>query len=97
MAINIMVEEDDLLNALMRRVGFWTDDEDICELFYEYYSNLVYSGCFDGAEVNIMSIVDNDYVNWTSVFSDEDLENEDWITEDRILARYNGWNLVDAS
>ena len=97
MAINIRVEEEDLLNALMQRVRFWTDDEDILELFYEYYSNLVYSGLLDGAQVNIMNIVDNDYVNWTSVFSDEDLKNEDWITDDRILARCNGWNLVDAS
>ncbi len=97
MAYTIKIDEQSLLDALMARVAFWTDDYDILELYSQYYERMVYDGCFNGAEVDIMSIVDNDYVNWTSVYSDEDLESEDWITDDRILARYNGLNLVDAS
>ena len=95
--INVQISEDASLNALVERVRFWSDDGDVVELFEEYYSNLIDCGGFDGAEVDVMSIVDNDYVNWTSVYDEEDLESEDWIDEDRILARYNGLVLVDAS
>ena len=95
--INVQISEDTLLDALVERVRFWSDDGDVVELFEEYYSNLIDCGGFDGAEVDVMSIVDNDYVNWTSVYDEEDLESEDWIDEDRILARYNGLVLVDAS
>lgn len=94
--INVKISEDTLLDALVERVRFWSDDSDVVGLFEEYYSNLIDCGGFDGAEVDVMSIVDNDYVNWTSVYSEEDLDSEDWITEDRILASYNGYVLVDA-
>lgn len=95
--INVQISEDTLLYMLVERVTFWSDDSDVVELFEEYYSNLIDCGGFDGAELDVMSIVDNDYVNWTSVYDEEDLESEDWIDEDRILARYNGLVLVDAS
>lgn len=94
--INVQISEDTLLYMLVERVTFWSDDSDVVELFEEYYSNLIDCGGFDGAELDVMSIVDNDYVNWTSVYDEEDLESEDWIDEDRILARYNGLVLVDA-
>ncbi len=97
MAYTIKIDEESLLDALMSRVQFWTDDYDILELYRQYYENAVYGHWYEGSEVNIMSIVDNDYVNWMSVYSDEDMEDEDWITEERIMARYNGLNLVDAS
>ena len=97
MAYTIKIDEESLLDALMSRVQFWTDDYDILELYRQYYESAVYGHWYEGSEVDIMSIVDNDYVNWMSVYSDEDMEDEDWITEDRIMARYNGLNLVDAS
>lgn len=96
--VTLRIDEDDLLNMLMKRVGFWTDDEDTCELFAQYYERMIDDGCFDGAELNIQSIVDNDYVNWFDVVSDDDIDGyladdrED--IEDRIYAKYNGYNLV---
>lgn len=95
--VTLRIDEDDLLNMLMERVGFWTDDEDTCELFAQYYERMIDDGCFSGAELNIKSIVDNDYVNWFDVVADEDLDDyfDDGIdVEERVEAKYNGYNLV---
>ena len=90
----VLIDNDTAISLLMDRVEFWTDDRDVLELFEIYYTNMVEDGCLDGAEFDVMRIVDNDYINWFSVFSDEGLEEEDWITDDRIYAKYNGYNLV---
>lgn len=87
--VTVRIEEDDLLDMLMERVGFWTDDSITLELFEQYYENMVYEGCFEGAELNIMSIVDNDYVNWLDVVYEEDfdgyhIEDEN---DERIVAK----------
>lgn len=36
------------------------------------YSNYIDGGCFDGAELDIMAIVDNDVVNYTTILEDGD-------------------------
>ena len=73
--VTVRIEEDDLLDMLMERVEFWTDDSVTLELFGQYYENMVYSGCFEDTELNIMGIVDNDYVNWLDVVYEEDFDN----------------------
>lgn len=91
------IMQEVFLDKLLDRVSYWTDDQDILELYRLYYCNMVYNGCFDGTERDVMSIVDNDYVNWHDVVSDEDLNNyfdDDVDLEERIEARYNGFNLV---
>ena len=55
---------------------------------------MVESGCFDGIELDVMGIVDNDCINWTTYGTEEDMmdhfgcETIDDL-EERILARYN--------
>lgn len=92
--LNIMIDEDCLLDALHNRVTFWTDDEDVITLFDQYYEHMVYAGCFSGSKIDIMGTVDNDYVNWFSVYGKEEMDGEEWITEDRIFAEHNGLYLV---
>lgn len=70
--ITVQIDEDTLQEMLMNRVEHWTDDNDTLELFEKFYENRIYGGCFDGAELDIMSIVDNDYVNNTSITTREE-------------------------
>lgn len=83
MAVTVIIDEDDLLEMLMDRVREWTTDN--ADLFEKMYDKRVYGGCFEGMELNIMYIVDNDYVNNTSVISRED-EPEEW---DNMVNAYN--------
>ena len=72
--ITVQIDEDELLNMLMNRVKYWTDDDDTLELFEKFYENRINGGCFDGAELDIIMIVDNDYINNTSITTrNEDL------------------------
>lgn len=83
MAVTVTIDEDDLLDMLMDRVNEWTTSD--ADLFEKMYENKINSGCFEGMELNIMSIVDNDYVNNTSIISRED-EPEEW---DSMVNSYN--------
>ena len=74
MSITLQMDEDTAVEMLVNRVGYWTDDSDVIELFEQYYENMVYNGCFDGCDFDVMSIVDNDYVNNTSVTTREEFE-----------------------
>jgi hypothetical protein len=83
MAVTVTIDEQDLLDMLMDRVSVWTTDD--ADLFEKMYENRIWGGCFDGAELDIMSIVDNDYVNNTSIITRED-EPEEW---DNMVSDYN--------
>ena len=74
--IDIQMNSDDMIEALVNRVGYWTNDSDVIELFAEYYEHAVENGYFDGSEFNVMSIVDNDYVSNTSVIYREEYESD---------------------
>lgn len=74
MSITLKLDEDTAVEMLVNRVGYWTDDNDVIELFEQYYENMVYNGCFDGSDFDVMSIVDNDYVNNTSITTREEFE-----------------------
>lgn len=74
--ITVKIEEEDLLNMLVDRVGYWTTDKDIIELYSKYYESMVYGGCFEGAELDVMVIVDNDYVNNLTVVDREEYEKD---------------------
>lgn len=81
--IDIQMDSDDMINMLNERVGYWTDDSEVAELFDQYYTNAVENGCFDGSNFDVRSIVDNDYVNNTSIMTREEYEKarEDYIKE----------------
>ena len=74
--IDIKMDSGDMIEALVERVGYWTNDSDVTELFEQYYEHMVEGGCFGGSEFNAMSIVDNDYVNNTSVIYREEYESD---------------------
>lgn len=80
--ITVKIDEDTLLDMLISRVEYWTSDEYTQDLFRDYYKGLVYSGCFEGCELNIMSIVDNDYTNNLTTISKEDFEQ--WGIESEV-------------
>ena len=79
----VNIDNDDAIDMLVERVKYWTDDEDTIELFEQYYTHMVEGGCFDGADFDVMSIVDNDYVNNTSITTREEFEKdrEEYIEE----------------
>ena len=72
----VKIDEYDAIDMLVKRVEYWTDDSDVIELFEQYYTSMVEGGCFDGHDFDVMSIVDNDYVNNTSIVYREDFEKD---------------------
>ena len=72
--VTVKIDSEDLLEILMDRVKVWTGDDEVLDLFEKYYENAIFSGCFDHAELNIMSIVDNDYVNNTQILDRDEVE-----------------------
>lgn len=80
--ITVRVNEDTLLEMLLDRVEFWTSDETTIDLYRDYYEGLVNSGCFEGCELDIMVIVDNDYINNLTTISKEDFE--EWNIESEV-------------
>ena len=81
--ITVRMDESDAIDLLVNRVKYWTDDDDTIDLFEQYYTSMVEGGCFDGADFNVMAIVDNDYVNNTSIITREEFEKdrEEYIKE----------------
>ena len=74
--VTVKIDEADLLDMLVDRVGYWTTDEDVKELYSKYYENMVYGGCFEAAELDISSVVDNDYVNYLTTVDREEYEKD---------------------
>ena len=93
--ITVTINEDTLLEMLLDRLEFWTSDEDVINLYRDYYKGLVYSGCLEGCTLDIMNIVDNDYINNLAVISKEDFEqwNIEDKTDDKIVASNEDANL----
>lgn len=97
--VNMQIDENELLEMLLDRVAFWTDDADIKKLYGLYYSDLIDNGCFEGAELDIKFIVDNDYVNNISVYDSledimKDYNEDEEEAKERIVAECGGLYLV---
>lgn len=86
--VTVKVNENTLLEMLLDRVEHWTSNESVINLYRDYYEGLVYSGCFEGCEVDIAMIVDNDYINNLAAISKEDFEqwNIESEVDDKIVA-----------
>lgn len=80
--VTVTIDEDTLLEMLLDRLEFWTSDESVINLYKDYYEGLVYSGCFEGCTLDVMLIVDNDYINNLATISKEDFEQ--WGIESEI-------------
>lgn len=89
--IMVKMNKEDALNALVERVRYWTDDEKEIGLFEKMYDDYIWNGCFDGGEFDVMSIVDNDWVNYTAIIRPEDKDFE------KVLALYKKDGLGDVS
>ena len=87
------IDNDKAIDMLLDRVRHWTDDLDVIYLFENYYENMIECGCYEDSEFDVMGIVDNDYINWTSVLADDELE-ENNVDEGQIVAKHNGLNLI---
>lgn len=63
------------------------------------YDNYVYNGCFEGAEINIMEVVDNDYVNHCDVLWPPENGETGYDAEKyrKVLKIYNEQGLGDCS
>ena len=99
--INVKINESDLLEMLVDRISFHTDDVDTQELFRAYYSDLIDSGCCDGIVLDINQIVDNDYFNNYNIYESmdeimKDFNETEEEAHDRIVSEYNGSYLVRA-
>ena len=88
--VTVTINEDTLLEMLLDRLEFWTSDESVINLYRDYYERLIYSGCFEGCTLDIMSIVDNDYCNYLATIRKEDFEQ--WGIESEIDAKIVAFN-----
>lgn len=86
--VTVTIDEDTLLEMLLDRLEYWTSDESIINLYRDYYEGLIYSGCFEGCTLDIMVVVDNDYINNLATISKEDFEqwNIESEMDDKIVA-----------
>ena len=74
--INVQIDETTLLNLFMDRLEYWTADDDVLELYENYLRDLIDGECFEGAVLDINLIIDNLYINDTTIMSKEMLDNE---------------------
>ena len=70
--VTIKMEDWQLLDMLLDRCEAWSTSKDNIDLFEKMYESMIDGGCFEGAELNIMAIVDNDVVNYCSVIYKDD-------------------------
>ena len=86
--ITVTIDEDTLLEMLLDRVEYWTSDESVINLYRDYYEGLINCGYFEGCTLDIMSIVDNDYINNLTTICKEDFEqwNIENERDDKIVA-----------
>lgn len=89
--INVKMDKETALNALLERVRYWTDDEEEVGLFEKMYDDYLWNGCFDGGEFDIMQIVDNDWINYTAIITQGDKDFE------KLLKIYEEQGLGDVS
>ena len=87
--INVRINEITLLNLLMNRLEYWASDDDVLALYEEYLKELIDCGCFENSELDSDVIIDNLYINDTTIMDKKELlENYiDIYDEDKVLAK----------
>ena len=73
----VNIDNDAALEMLINRLRFWTDDADVIALYERMYENYIDCGCFDGGKFDVITIVDNDYINWCNIISPGAVAYED--------------------
>ena len=87
--INAQIDEEQLLNLLMRRMQYWTNDANALNLYEQYLRDLINGGCFEGANLNISMLIDNLYINETQIMDKDELKSDgiDINNSEKVLAR----------
>ena len=87
--INVQIDETTLLNLFMNRLKYWITNDDVLALYEDYLEELIDSGCFDGAELNVSGFVDSLYINDTIIMDKKELlENYiDIYDSEKVLAK----------
>lgn len=87
--INVQIDETTLLNLFMNRLEYWTTDTDVLALYEDYLKELIDCGCFNGVELDVDLIIDNLYINETSIMDEKELlENYiDIYDSEKVLAK----------
>lgn len=73
----VRMNEETVIDMLVNRLSYWTDDADTHELYRKMYTSYVEGGIYESCELDVMAIVDNDYVNYCDVVSEGDDAYED--------------------
>jgi len=68
----VKMDNDEIIEMLVNRLDYWNVDREVKELYEKMYTNYVENGVFEGAELDVKAIVDNDYVNYCQVLDDSD-------------------------
>ena len=96
--INVTIDSDDMIEMLCDRLQEWTNTfSPEYELFSQYYEEAVENGYYDDSEFNPALIVDNDWVNYMLVITEDDFDNyniEDEDDERIILSDGEGHYLI---
>lgn len=89
--VKVLMDKEDALELLIDRVRFWKKDDREVDLYAKMYEEYLESGVFGGREFNVMSIVDNDVVNYCEIVSkgDDDFK--------KLLKAYQERGLGDVS
>lgn len=69
--VTVQMEDYELLEKLLDRLSYWGRDDER-ELYEQMYQNMLDGGVFESGEFNVMSIVDNDVVNYCDVITKDD-------------------------
>lgn len=70
--VTVQMEDWELLDMLLDRCNAWGTSKANIDLFEKMYQSYLDSGVFESGEFNVMSIVDNDVVNYCDVITSED-------------------------
>lgn len=74
---NVKIYGDTMVEMLMDRlISMWNPGSVEEEIYRQYYTDMVENGVYDDREFNVMEIVDNDWVNYTDIYTpSEAVEN----------------------
>ncbi len=75
--INVQINETTLLNLFMDRLEYWTSDDDVLALYENYLEELIDCEYFENSELDINLIIDNLYINDTTIMDRRMLYDND--------------------
>lgn len=72
--VNVRIHEDTIKSMIDERIAYWKGRfcDELLELVAEHLYDLIDNGCFEGIELDIMSIVDNAFVNDFDIVYDKE-------------------------